>query len=102
AYTQFDFGGPVTTIEPGSGKILYRIVGQVNRGGTQTNFVNDDNYFIAPSVTWLPDVDTRLTVLAMASQNRTKVQGFLPYIGTVTDAPFGRIPTNLFIGDPSV
>ncbi len=53
-------------------------------------------------MTWLPDVDTRLTVLAMASQNRTKVQGFLPYIGTVTDAPFGRIPTNLFIGDPSV
>ncbi|WP_244553451.1 TonB-dependent siderophore receptor [Nitrobacter vulgaris] len=102
AYTQFDFGGPVTTTEPGSGKILYRIVGQVNRGGTQTNFVNDDNYFIAPSVTFLPDVDTRLTVLAMASQNRTRVQGFLPYIGTVTDAPFGRIPTNLFIGDPSV
>ena len=23
-------------------------------------------------------------------------------IGTVTDAPFGRIPTNLFTGDPSV
>jgi iron complex outermembrane receptor protein len=101
AYTQFDFGGPVAT-EPGTGKVLYRIVGQVNRGGTQTNFVPDDSYFIAPSVTFLPDVDTRLTVLALASQNKTMLFGFLPYIGTVVDAPFGRIPTNLFSGDPSI
>lgn len=100
AYTQFDFGGPVAT-EPGNGKILYRIVGQVQGGGTQTNFVNNDNYFIAPSVTWLPDADTRLTVFAMASHNRTKAPNFLPYIGTATDAPFGRIPSNLFTGDPS-
>jgi len=30
------------------------------------------------------------------------VQGFLPYVGTVVDAPFGRIPTRLFASDPSV
>ena len=35
AYTQFDFGGPVAT-QPGNGKLLYRIVGQVQGGGTQT------------------------------------------------------------------
>jgi iron complex outermembrane receptor protein len=100
AYTQFDFGGPLAT-QPGNGKMLYRIVGQVQGGGTQTDYVNNDNYFIAPSVTWLPDVDTRLTVFAMASHNQTRAPNFLPYIGTVTDAPFGRIPTNLFTGDPS-
>ena len=101
AYTQFDFGGPVAT-QPGNGKILYRIVGQIQGGGTQTNFVNDDNYFIAPSVTWLPDADTRLTVFAMSSYNKTRALNWLPYEGTVTDAPFGRIPTNLFTGDPAV
>lgn len=100
AYTQFDFGAPVAT-QPGNGKMLYRIVGQIQGGGTQTDYVNNDNYFIAPSVTWLPDVDTRLTVFAMASHNQTRAPNFLPYIGTVTDAPFGRIPTNLFTGDPS-
>lgn len=101
AYTQFDFGGPVAA-QPGDGKLLYRIVGQVQNGGTQTSFVNDDNYFIAPSVTWLPDADTRLTVFAMSSYNKTRALNWLPYIGTVTNAPFGRIPTNLFTGDPAV
>ncbi|WP_439924308.1 TonB-dependent receptor plug domain-containing protein [Nitrobacter sp. JJSN] len=100
AYTQFDFGGPVAT-QPGNGKMLYRIVGQVQGGGTQTDYVYNDNYFIAPSVTWLPDVDTRLTVFAMAAHNETRAPNFLLYIGTVTKAPFGRIPTNLFTGDPS-
>ena len=101
AYTQFDFGGPVAT-HPGNGQMLYRVVGQVQGGGTQTNFVNNDNYFIAPSVTWLPDIDTRLTVFAMSSYNKTRTSNFLPYEGTVTNAPFGRIPTKLFTGDPAV
>ncbi len=52
-------------------------------------------------MTWLPDIDTRLTVFAMASHNRTRASNFLPYEGTVTNAPFGRIPTSLFTGDPS-
>jgi iron complex outermembrane receptor protein len=101
AYTQFDFGGPVAT-RPGNGQVLTRLVGQVQHGGSQTDFTNDDNYFIAPSVTWLPDADTRLTVLGMASYNKTRAENFLPYVGTVTDAPFGRIPTHLFTGDTSV
>ena len=99
AYTQFDFGGPVAT-QPGNGQMLYRIVGQVQGGGTQTDYINNDNYFIAPSVTWLPDVDTRLTVFAMASHNRTRARISCPMIGTVTDAPFGRIPTTCSLATP--
>lgn len=101
AYTQFDFGGPVAT-QPENGKLLYRLVGQVQGGGTQTDFVNDNNYFIAPSLTWMPDADTRFTVFGMASYNTTRAQNFLPYVGTVTAAPFGRIPTDLFAGDTAV
>src|SRR6185437_11585115 len=40
-------------------------------------------------------------VFAIASHNQTRAPNFLPYVGTVTDASFGRIPTNLFTGDPS-
>lgn len=101
AYTEFDFGGPVTLTESG-GKFAYRLVGQVRGGGTQVDFTHDNNYFLMPSFTWMPDIDTRFTLYAQASHNSTRGQNFLPYIGTVVDAPFGRIRTSLFASDPSV
>ncbi|WFU20557.1 TonB-dependent siderophore receptor [Bradyrhizobium sp. CB3481] len=101
AYLGFDFGGPVATA-PGNGQLFYRVVGQVQNGGTQVDFTPNNNYFIAPSLTWKPDADTTFTVLASASKLETRSENFLPYIGTVVDAPFGRIPTRLFTSDPHV
>jgi iron complex outermembrane receptor protein len=101
AYLSFDFGGPIAT-QPENGKLFYRVVGQVQNGGTQVDFTPNNNYFIAPSVTYKPDADTTFTVLASASKTDTRGINFLPYTGTVIDAPFGRIPTKLFVGDPSV
>ncbi len=101
AYVGFDFGGPVT-VAPENGKLFYRVVGQVQNGGTQVNFTPDNNYFIAPSFTWKPDADTTFTVLASASKQDTRGINFLPYQGTVTSAPFGKIPTSFFVGDPTV
>jgi iron complex outermembrane receptor protein len=101
AYLGFDFDGPVATA-PENGKLFYRVVGQVQNGGTQVDFTPNNNYFIAPSLTWKPDADTTFTVLASASKNETRSLNFLPYTGTVTAAPFGRIPTSLFASDPSV
>jgi outer membrane receptor protein involved in Fe transport len=66
AYLAFDFGGPVAT-SPENGKLFYRVVGQVQNGGTQVDFTPDNNYFIAPSLTWKPDADTTFTVLARTS-----------------------------------
>jgi iron complex outermembrane receptor protein len=101
AYVGFDVGGPVAT-QPDNGKLFYRVVGQVQNGNTQVNFTPDNNYFIAPSVTWKPDADTTFTVLASASRQDTRGINFLPYLGTVTNAPFGKIPTSFFSGDPNV
>jgi len=101
AYVGFDVGGPVVT-SPENGKLFYRVVGQVQNGPTQVNFTPDNNYFIAPSVTWKSDADTTFTVLASASRQETRGINFLPYEGTVTNARFGRIPTSFFAGDPSV
>jgi iron complex outermembrane receptor protein len=100
AYVGFDFGGPVATPTE-NGKLFYRLVGQVQNGGTQVDFTPDNNYFFAPSVTWKPDADTGFTVLASASKQDTRGINLLPYVGTVTNAPFGRIPTSLLVGDPS-
>ncbi|WP_354222535.1 TonB-dependent siderophore receptor [Bradyrhizobium sp. F1.4.3] len=101
AYVGFDVGGPVAT-QPDNGKLFYRVVGQVQNGNTQVNFTPDNNYFIAPSFTWKPDADTTFTVLASASKQDTRGINFLPYQGTVTNAPFGKIPTSFFAGDPNV
>ncbi|MBR0852295.1 TonB-dependent siderophore receptor [Bradyrhizobium diazoefficiens] len=105
AYVGFDVGGPVAT-QPQDGKqdgkLFYRVVGEVRNGGTQVDFTPDNNYFIAPSFTWKPDADTTFTVLASASKTDTRGINFLPYQGTVTNAPFGRIPTSFFAGDPGV
>lgn len=101
AYVGFDVGGPVAT-SPENGKLFYRVVGEVQNGATQVNFTPDNNYFIAPSVTWKPDADTTFTVLASASRQDTRGINFLPYRGTVTNAPFGKIPTSFFVGDPNV
>src|SRR6478735_1382149 len=101
AYVGFDVGGPVAT-QNGNGKLFYRVVGEIRNGDTQVNFTPDNNYFIAPSFTWKPDADTTFTVLASASKTDTRGINFLPYQGTVTNAPFGKIPTSFFAGDPSV
>ena len=93
-YLRFDFGGPVATPSGPSNELFYRLVGTVQGGKTQTDFTPDNTYFIAPSVTYKPDIDTTLTILASAARNETRVQSFLPYVGTVVDAPFGRIPTH--------
>lgn len=100
-YLNFDFGGPIATHSGGNTDLYYRLLGTVKGGDTQTAFTPDNNYFIAPSVTYKPDVDTTLTILASASRNDTRVQSFLPYVGTVVNAPFGRIPTGLFASDPA-
>lgn len=97
-YTAFDIGGAVP--QSGNSQVLYRFVGQAQGGGTQTDYTYDNNFFFAPSVTWR-DADTSVTVYATAAHNNTRAENFLPYVGTVTNAPFGRIPTSLFTGDLS-
>ncbi|HVX77502.1 MAG TPA: TonB-dependent siderophore receptor [Bradyrhizobium sp.] len=99
-YLNFDFGGPVATRSGSNSDLYYRLLGTVKGGDTQTAFTPDNNYFIAPSVTYKPDADTTLTILASAWRNDTRVENFLPYVGTAVNAPFGRIPTGLFASDP--
>jgi iron complex outermembrane receptor protein len=97
-YLSFDFGGAVP-LPPASGTLDYRIVGTLKGGDTQVDHMRDDTYFIAPSVTYRPDLDTRITVLAQASKDRTNMQSWLPYEGSVVNAPFGKISSKLFASE---
>jgi iron complex outermembrane receptor protein len=100
-YLAFDLGGPLA-VSSDHGKFYYRLTGWTQSGNTQIDHVKNDNYFINPALTWKPNMDTTLTLLASVSQTRTNGLNFLPYVGSVTAAPFGRISTSLFTGEPGV
>jgi len=84
----------------GAGTLDGRVVGVVKGGGTQVDFTQDNSYYLAPSFTYRPDFDTRFTVLALASKDRTNGNNWLPYEGSVVNAPYGKIPTKLFQSEP--
>jgi iron complex outermembrane receptor protein len=87
--------GPLT----GDGTLLYGFTGLVRDSDTAVDNVDDDRIFLAPSLTWRPTNDTSLTLLSYYQRDRTSGNQFLPYQGTVTETPFGRISRRRFTGE---
>jgi len=97
AQAAFDVGGPT---DP-KGEFLYRVTGLVHGGGTQIDHVDDFRGVIAPSFTWRPNGDTKLTVLGSFQRDDTGVEiQFLPARGTLLPNPNGVVPINKFVGEP--
>ncbi|MBS0232507.1 MAG: TonB-dependent siderophore receptor [Proteobacteria bacterium] len=96
AYAATDLSGQLG----GSGEVFYRLNMLGKTGGTQVDDVDNDRFFIAPSLLWRPNADTSLVVLSSYQRDKTAIQNFLPYVGTAVDAPFGRIPTSLDTNNP--
>lgn len=86
----FDFSGP---IDPNK-ELLYRLTGVVRDADSfqQSDMPNDRRY-IAPSVTWQPDTDTKLTILGDYLEDEVGWNFF--------KTKEGRIPTHTFLGDPA-
>ncbi len=93
----FDFGGPLDA----EGKWLYRLTGLARDSNTQTDHIGDERLAIAPALTWRPDADTSLTLLAHFQRDP---QGGLfnpvPAYGSVRWNPNGRISPRDYLGDP--
>ncbi|WP_209380310.1 TonB-dependent siderophore receptor [Pararoseomonas baculiformis] len=87
--------GPLTA----DGVWSYSLTGLGRASQTAVDEVHDDRAFIAPALTWRPDANTSLTVLGYYQADRTSGNQFLPYNGTVTPTPFGRIGRSLFTGE---
>ena len=80
-----------------------RVLGRVKGGETQTDYADNFRGMIAPMVAYEPDAQTRLDLYGFFQyDNLRHTNGFFPYEGTVVDAPFGRIPRDLFYGEPDV
>jgi iron complex outermembrane recepter protein len=93
----FDIGGPA---DP-QGQFLYRFTGLVRDAQTQVDFTKDNRYFVAPAVTWRPDQNTSLTVLAHVQKSESGFFNFLPSKGTFLPNVNGQISTSLYTGDPN-
>lgn len=95
---RFDSTGTVTT----DGKWLYRITGLARDADTQVDVVENDRYFIQPSLSYRPTNDTAITLLASLRKDETgSTQQFLPAEGTLTPVPgYGRIPRDAYMGNP--
>lgn len=95
---KFDFSGAVNADK----SLLFRLTGAAHFGDTQTDFVKDDRIFIAPAITWQPDADTKLTVLANYQRDRSGwAMQYLPAYGTLTPNKQGNfLPNSMFVGEP--
>jgi iron complex outermembrane receptor protein len=86
----FDIGGPV----PGSDQLSYRLTGLLRDAKTWLPGNDDNRAYIAPALTWKPNVDTSLTILGEYQTSRT-----------AADVSFFRTPngqlTNIYSNDPA-
>ncbi|GGF56314.1 TonB-dependent receptor [Azorhizobium oxalatiphilum] len=92
----FDIGG---VIGPDN-KVSYRLTGLGRLADTQTDYVNDDRYLFAPSITFRPDGATELTVLAMVQYDTPDNTVGLPNQYTLQSLNGLRASRSTYLGDP--
>ena len=79
----------------------YRIIGVANKGNQQVAHTHSERLLLAPSLTWSPNDDTSLTLLAQI-QRDDGLEDYqsLPRIGSLDRGPAGeRINRDFFSGD---
>ncbi|MEG6509187.1 TonB-dependent siderophore receptor [Methyloligella sp. 2.7D] len=92
----FDLGGPVDD----QGRVLYRVTGLARKTGTQVDHVDEERLAIAPSVTWRPNADTSLTLLASYLHDpKAGFWNLLPYQGTLLPNKYGKFSRDFYVGD---
>ncbi|WP_449233441.1 TonB-dependent siderophore receptor [Azospirillum doebereinerae] len=98
AHLGLDVGG---AIDP---TLSYRLSGRIAGGDTYTDFADGFRGTISPSVKWSPNDRNTLTVLTNYTDIDETHNGgaFLPYVGTVENAPFGRIDRTRNFTEPGI
>lgn len=94
----FDISGPASP----DGTWLYRITALMRDAGTQINYSPDNRIYFAPAVTWQPNAQTSLTVLA--SYQKTEKGGSeqsLPMANTIFNTG-PSISPSLYLGAPGL
>ncbi|KAF1070446.1 MAG: Ferrichrome outer membrane transporter/phage receptor [Pseudomonas citronellolis] len=83
-----------------AGTLSYRVVMVGHEGDIRDTPWKDRRIALAPSLSWQPDDDTRLTVLASYLKDNSNAQdNFLPADGALSRSAYGKIQRSLFTGD---
>ena len=98
-FDRYQLQGDITGALGESGNLAGRLVGVVRDSGMQTDRIDDDRIYIAPSLSWRGE-RSNLTVMASYQRDRTaSSQQFLPVAATLK-APAGRkLDPSTFLGD---
>lgn len=84
--------GDISGLLNSDGTLAYRVVGMVRNSDTQVDHVNDDRWFIAPSISYRPSSDTELTLSVHHQRDDMGLTGqFYPLIGTLDVAKYVTI-----------
>lgn len=92
-----DFAGTLDE----NGVWSYRLTALVRDSDTPVDYTRDDRVYIAPALTWRPSAATSLTLLANYQRMRASSSGALPAEGTLLPNPYGKLPRDRFLGEPS-
>lgn len=93
----FDTSGPLDEQKA----FTYRLIGVANKGNEQVDHTHSERMLLAPSLTWTPNDDTSLTLLAQI-QRDDGLEDYqsLPRIGSLDRGPTGqKIDRDFFSGD---
>jgi iron complex outermembrane receptor protein len=93
----FDTSGPIDDQK----EFTYRVVGVGKKGNEQVAHTNTERMLLAPSLTWTPNDDTSLTLLAQIQRDDGLADyQALPRIGSLDRGPTGqKIKRDFFSGD---
>ena len=91
-----DFGGPLDK----DGEWSYRLTFLKRDSNSFVDYTPDDRLFIAPALKWQPNAATSLTILADYQKDSSAYVYGLPEEGTILPNINGRLPRNLFVGEP--
>lgn len=97
AYAAFDFSGAIADSE----QFFYRLTGVATRTDTNVDYTNEKRFMIAPSLTWKPQEGTEFSIITHFQKDDGRPDYRpLPYEGTVTSTPIGKIDRDFFSGEP--
>ncbi|CAD6543482.1 TonB-dependent siderophore receptor [Paraburkholderia metrosideri] len=93
----FDIGDKIGD----DGRLSYRVLGVARDGNVEVGPKADQRVALSPSIKWQPSAATSFTLYATYLQDWTDTaSNFLPVYGTVLPNPNGKIPADLYVGDP--
>ncbi|EGO65270.1 TonB-dependent siderophore receptor [Acetonema longum] len=91
-----DIGGTARA----DGQLLFRLTARTQEQDLEQDYSSGKSVFIAPALTWKPDDDTKLTILATYQKNDVKGSSTGTRQIFSSDHPLYGYPSTIFIGEP--